>query len=98
MAAEPPAARGPAPSARRRDGPRWTWGTTFLASTAGAGLAFLASLAVSVVLRARQGELTAPQSEALLAVVYWGCYPLAFIALVALAVQVFNTMTGRVRR
>ena len=64
---------------------RWRAWTTFQVSLAGAFLAFLAFLATSLVLHLREGELSEGQSELLLRLLYWGTYPLVFVALGALA-------------
>jgi hypothetical protein len=62
----------------------WRAWDTFLASLGGAFLAFLAFLATSLALRLQHGELTGPESALLLRLLYWGTYPLVFVALVAL--------------
>ena len=64
---------------------RWRAWTTFQVSLAGAFLAFLAFLATSFILHQRDGELTESQSATLLRLLYWGTYPLVFVALGALA-------------
>jgi hypothetical protein len=70
------------PSPIRRT--RWRAWTTFLVALAGAFLAFLAFLATALVLHARDGELSDGQARALLGMLYWGTYPLVFLALGAL--------------
>jgi hypothetical protein len=62
----------------------WRAWNTFLASLAGAFLAFLAFLATALALHARDGDLGDGQARALLALLYWGTYPLVFVALGAL--------------
>jgi hypothetical protein len=63
---------------------RWRAWNTFLASLAGAFAAFLAFLATALLLHARRGELGDREAGALLALLYWGTYPLVFVALAAL--------------
>ena len=60
---------------------RWRAWTTFMVTLAGAFLAFLAFLATSFILHERQGTLTTGQAHALLGFLYWGTYPLVFLAL-----------------
>lgn len=73
----------PDPSRIRRV--RWRAWTTFLAALGGAFLAFLAFLATALALRLRDGTLSDGQARTLLALLYWGTYPLVFVALGALA-------------
>lgn len=62
----------------------WRAWDTFLATLGGAFLAFLAFLGASLAMHARGGDLTGPQADALLRLLYWGTYPLVFVALGAL--------------
>lgn len=64
---------------------RWRAWNTFLACLAGAFLAFLAFLATSLVLHLQHGELSDGEARTLLSLLYWGTYPLVFVALGALA-------------
>ena len=64
---------------------RWRAWQTFLAALGGAFLAFLAFLATSLALRLRHGDLAAGESALLLRLLYWGTYPLVFVAVGALA-------------
>jgi hypothetical protein len=63
----------------------WRAWDTFLACLAAAFLAFLAFLATSLALHLQHGDLTAAESGLLLRLLYWGTYPLVFLALGALA-------------
>ncbi len=45
----------------------------------------LGMMATAGVMRIRHGQLTTAEAEGLLGVLYWGTYPLLFVALVALA-------------
>jgi hypothetical protein len=63
---------------------RWRAWNTFLAALGGAFLAFLAFLATALALRLRDGELSDGQAKTLLGLLYWGTYPLVFLALGAL--------------
>ena len=63
----------------------WRAWQTFQVSLGGAFLAFLAFLGVSLALKLQHGELTAAESATLLRLLYWGTYPLVFVALGALA-------------
>ena len=56
----------------------------FRASLALSFLAFLTFVFVSMALRWRHGSLTADESQTLLGLLYWGTYPLVFVALGAL--------------
>jgi len=64
---------------------RWRAWQTFQVALAGAFLAFLAFLGVSLLLQQRHGELADAESALLLRLLYWGTYPLVFVALAALA-------------
>ena len=57
----------------------------FLTCLGLAFLGFLAFLGTSLVLRQLHGELTDGEAGALLRLLYWGTYPLVFVALGALA-------------
>lgn len=63
---------------------RWRAFHTFQAALAGAAMVLLVTMAVAGTLRLRQGDLAPPQTDALLALLYWGTYPLVFVGLGAL--------------
>ncbi len=56
----------------------------FRVSLALSFMSFLSFLFVSIALNAIHGELTDAESNALLGLLYWGTYPLVFVALVSL--------------
>ena len=70
----------------------------FLTSLALAFLAFLGFLAASFVMHQRHGELTDGEAGALLRLLYWGTYPLVFVALGALAWHLVQTERGAYAR
>ncbi len=53
----------------------------FQGTLAGAFLASMAFVIASWWLHATQGDLTVQQTEVLLGLLYWGTYPLVFVAL-----------------
>lgn len=63
---------------------RWRAWHTFLASLGLAFGAFLAFLIASWAMRQEHGELTSAEASGLLRLLYWGTYPLVFVALGAL--------------
>ena len=63
----------------------WRAWQTFLACLGGAFVAFLGFMGASLALFLRHGELTSAESGTLLRLLYWGTYPLVFVALGALA-------------
>lgn len=73
---------------------RWRAWHTFQASLALAFLAFLAFLAASLLMKQLHGELSDSEAAALLALVYWGTYPLVFVALGALTWHLVQTERG----
>ena len=65
------------------------------------GLAFgllLALLAASVLQHQRDGDLGDGAARALLGLLYWGTYPLVFVALVALGWHLVQTERGAYAR
>ncbi len=62
----------------------WRAWNTFQASILGAFLALTAAMVVAGALRITTGELTADQTRTLLQALYWGSYPLVFLALASL--------------
>lgn len=66
----------------------------FTYSGLGAFLAFLTMIFVSIMIHQAQGELNPVQTDVLLRLLYWGCYPLAFVALGALIWHFVKTETG----
>lgn len=66
-----------------RLGPWRAW-TTFQVSIVLVFLFLLGMMAAAAVMRLRHGELTTSEAEALLGVLYWGTYPLLFVALISL--------------
>lgn len=63
---------------------RWRARHTFLAALGGAFVCFLAFLAASLW-ASRSGGLGDAQARVLLGLLYWGTYPLVFVALAAMA-------------
>lgn len=59
----------------------WRAWHTFQASIGLALLAFLGFLAAAFALHQRHGTLTAGEADGLLGLLYWGTYPLVFVAL-----------------
>lgn len=57
----------------------------FQGSLVGAMLLFMVAVVVSVLMKWRHGGLNGAQTDALLALLYWGTYPLVFLSLGALA-------------
>ena len=55
---------------------------------------FLAFLAASFVLHQRDGDLSDAAARAMLGLLYWGTYPLVFVALGALAWHLVQTERG----
>lgn len=70
----------------------------FLTSLGLAFVAFLAFLSASFLMHQRDGELTTAQSKALLSLLYWGTYPLVFVALGALSWHVVQSERGAYAR
>ena len=66
----------------------------FATSGAGAFLAFTAVIFASILVRLTDGGLNPAQTEAMLRILYWGCYPLVFTALGALIWHFVKTETG----
>ena len=62
-------------------GRRWRAWDTFRASLATALAAFLVFVLVSMALKLVHGGLTDGESALLLRLLYWGTYPLVFVAL-----------------
>lgn len=81
---------------------RWpmTWRAwqTFQAALALALGAFLAFLAASLILHQRHGTLTDGEASGLLRLLYWGTYPLVFVALGALAWHLVQSERGAYAR
>ncbi len=78
--------------------PGWRAFDTFRWALAAAVLAFLLFLGASAVLRAAQGSLTSGEARLLLGLLYWGTYPLVFVALGALAWHFVAFYGGRYAR
>lgn len=76
----------------------WRAWHTFLASLGLAFAAFLAFLGTSLVLHQRHGTLTDGEAEALLRLLYWGTYPLVFLAVGALAWHLVQSERGAYAR
>lgn len=66
----------------------------FAISGAGAFLAFMTVIFVSIGIKLASGGLNEPQTDAMLKILYWGCYPLVFLALGALSWHFVKTETG----
>lgn len=62
----------------------WRAWHTFQTSIVIVFLFLLGMMATAAVMRIRHGELTTAEAKALLGVLYWGTYPLLFVALAAL--------------
>lgn len=76
----------------------WRAWHTFLASLGTAFVAFLAFLAASFLLHQRRGDLSDGEAGGLLALLYWGTYPLVFVALGALLWHLVQTERGAYAR
>lgn len=63
----------------------WRAWNTFVLALACAGAAILALMLAALYLRLRQGAITTPQATLLLDLLRDGTYPIAFVALGALA-------------
>ena len=72
----------------------WRAWHTFLASLGGAFVAFLGFLAASWWMHWRHGELTRGEADGLLGLLYWGTYPLVFLALGALLWHLVQSERG----
>ena len=72
--------------------------TVFLASLGLAVGLFLAFLAASFLLHQRDGEVSDAAARSLLALLYWGTYPLAFVALGSLGWHLVQTERGAYAR
>ncbi|MEK6975609.1 MAG: hypothetical protein AABY18_04615 [Candidatus Thermoplasmatota archaeon] len=94
MPASPP---GRAIRSPGRRGPWRAW-NTFLLSLGIAFLAFLGFLGASLVLHLRHGDLSDGQAGALLRLLYWGTYPLVFVALGALGWHLVQSERGAYAR
>lgn len=66
----------------------------FTYAGAAAFLAFTSVIFVSIALKATAGGLNPAQTDAMLRILYWGCYPLVFVALGALIWHFVKTETG----
>lgn len=62
----------------------WRAWNTFQTSLVMVFLFLLGMMAAAATMHIRHGELTTAEAEGLLAVLYWGTYPLLFLALGAL--------------
>jgi len=70
----------------------------FLAALGLACVALLAFLAASLVLHQRHGDLSDGEAATLLRLLYWGTYPLVFVALAALAWHFVQSERGAYAR
>lgn len=77
---------------------RWRAWHTFLASLGLAFGALLAFLVASFLLHQRHGELTDGEAAALLRLLYWGTYPLVFVAVGSLAWHLVQSERGAYAR
>ncbi len=77
---------------------QWRAWHTFLASLGLAFAAFLAFLGTSLALHQWHGALTDAEAVALLRLLYWGTYPLVFIAVGALAWHLVQSERGAYAR
>ncbi|MGB0653684.1 MAG: hypothetical protein ACPGQL_10850 [Thermoplasmatota archaeon] len=66
----------------------------FQASLAAAFVAFLLFMGLALAARLVKGELPAEDADRLLRLLYWGTYPLVFIALGALTVHFVQYYRG----
>jgi hypothetical protein len=73
---------------------RWRAWHTFLASLGLAFAAFLAFLAAGLALHGRAGEVGDGEAALLLRLLYWGTYPLVFVALGALLWHLVQSERG----
>lgn len=70
----------------------------FLTCLGLAFLAFLAFLAASFLMHQRHGDLSDAEAGGLLRLLYWGTYPLVFVALGALAWHFVQSERGAYAR
>ena len=77
---------------------RWRAWDTFQWSLGLAFIAFLGFLLVSLILRWQHGFLLDSEAAPLLRLLYWGTYPLSFVALGSLAWHLIQTERGAYAR
>lgn len=73
---------------------RWRAWHTFAVSLASAFVSFLGFLGVSLWMQQAHGELTDGEAATLLRLLYWGTYPLVFLAVGALGWHLVQAERG----